>query len=204
MYLSGFILVLCDSFKIAFLPQSYAYILPNVLVYLLNLSPQSIRNIYSRGYFIRCISQFSSIQSLSRVWLCDPINCSMPDLPVHHHLPELTQTHVHWVGDAIQPSHPLSSPSPPALNPSQHQSLLQWVNSSHELAKFLEFQLQHHSLQRNPRADLLQNGTNLEFYIFSSLIFLLLHKTLSTPNLVLCLKFFFDLINRIMLLLFSH
>ena len=61
--------------------------------------------------------------------------------PVHHQLPEFTQTHVHWVGDAIQPSHPLLSPSPPAPNPSQHQSLFQWVNSSHEVAKVLEFQL---------------------------------------------------------------
>ena len=72
--------------------------------------------------------------------------------PPYHHLPEFTQTHVHRVSDAIQPSHPLSSPSPPAPNSSQHQSLFQWVNSSHEVAKVLEFQLQHHSLQRNPRA----------------------------------------------------
>ena len=72
--------------------------------------------------------------------------------------PGVTQTHVHRVSDAIQPSHPLSSPSPPAPNPSQHQRLFQWVNSSHEVAKILEFQLQHHSFQRNPRADLLQNG----------------------------------------------
>ena len=79
-------------------------------------------------------------------------------LPVHHQLPESTQTHVHWVGDAIQPSNLLSSPSPPALNLSQHQSLFQWVNSSCEVAKVLEFQLQHHSFQRNPRADLLPNG----------------------------------------------
>ena len=86
------------------------------------------------------------------------MNRSTPGLPVHHQLPEFTQTRVHWVSDAIQPSHPLSSPSPPAPNPSQHQSLFQWVNSSHEVAKVLEFQLQHHSLPRNPRADLLQNG----------------------------------------------
>ena len=72
--------------------------------------------------------------------------------------PGVTETHVHRVGDAIQPSHPLSSPSPLAPNPSQHQSLFQWVNSSHEVAKVLEFQLQHHSFQRTPRADLLQNG----------------------------------------------
>ena len=101
--------------------------------------------------------QFSSVAQ-SCPTLCDPMNCSMPGLPVHHHLPEFTQTHVHQVSDAIQPSHPLSSPSPPAPNPSQHQSLFQWVNSSHEMAKVLEFQLQHHSFQRNPRADLLHNG----------------------------------------------
>ena len=69
-----------------------------------------------------------------------------------------TQTHIHRVGDAIQPSHPRLSPFPPVPNPSQHQSLFQWVNSSHEVAKVLELQLQHHSFQRNPRADLLQNG----------------------------------------------
>ena len=78
--------------------------------------------------------QFSSVAQ-SCLTLCDPMNRSMPGLPVHHQLPEFTQTHVHWVGDAIQPSHPLSSPSPPAPNPSQHQSLFQWVNSSHEVAK---------------------------------------------------------------------
>ena len=86
------------------------------------------------------------------------MNCSKPGLPVLHQLPEFTQTHVHQVGDAIQPSHPLSSPSPPAPNPSQHQRLFQRVNSSHEMAKVLEFQLKHQSFQRNPRADLLQNG----------------------------------------------
>ena len=101
--------------------------------------------------------QFSSVDQ-SCPTLCEPMNCSTPGLPVHHQLPEFTQTHVHRVSDAIQPSHPLSSPSPPALNPSQHQSLFQWVNSSHEVAKVLEFQLQHHSLQRNLRANLLQNG----------------------------------------------
>ena len=69
------------------------------------------------------------------------MDCSTPGLPVHHQLPELTQTHVHWVGDAIQPPHPLSSPSPPARNPSQHQGLFQWVSSSHPVAKVLEFQL---------------------------------------------------------------
>ena len=101
--------------------------------------------------------QFSSVTQ-SCPTLCDPMNCSTPSLPVHHQLPEFTQTHDHRVCDAIQPSHPLSSPSPPAPSPSQHQSLFQWVNSSQEVAKVLEFQLQHRSLQRNPRADLLQNG----------------------------------------------
>ena len=77
--------------------------------------------------------------------LCDPMNHSTPGLPVHHQLLESTQTHVHWVGDAIQTSHPLSSPSPPALNLSQHQGLFKWVSSSHQAAKGLEFQLQHQS-----------------------------------------------------------
>ena len=99
---------------------------------------------------------FSSVQfSHSVVSYCDPMNCSTPGFPVHHHFPEFTQTHVHRVGDAIQLSHPLSSPFPPAPNPSQHQSLFQWVNSLHEEAKVLEFQLQHHSFQSTPRADLL-------------------------------------------------
>ena len=73
--------------------------------------------------------------------LCDPMDCSTPDLPVHHQLPEFSQTHVHWVSNAIQPSHPLSSPSPPAFNLSQHQSLFKWVSSSHQVAKVLEFLL---------------------------------------------------------------
>ena len=90
--------------------------------------------------------QFNSVtQSCPTLW--DPMNRSMPGLPVHHKLPEFTQTHVHRVGDKIQPSHPLLSPSPPAPNPSQHQGLFQWVNSSHEVAKVLEFQLQHQSFQ---------------------------------------------------------
>ena len=78
--------------------------------------------------------QFSSAAQ-SCPSLCDPKNRSTPGLPVHHQLPEFTQTHVHRVGVTIQPSHPLSSPYPLAHNPSQHQSLFQWVNSSHEVAK---------------------------------------------------------------------
>ena len=89
--------------------------------------------------------QFNSVaQSGQTLW--DPMDCSKPGFPVHPLL-ELAQTHVHWVHDAIQPSHPLSSPSPPAFNLSQHQGLFQWVSSSHQVAKVLEFQFQHQSFQ---------------------------------------------------------
>ena len=91
-------------------------------------------------FFFKCPVQFSSVaQSCPN--LCNPMDCSTPGLPIHHKLPEFTQTHAHRVSDAIQPSHPLSSPSLPALNPSQYQGLFQWVNSLHEVAKVLEFQL---------------------------------------------------------------
>ena len=90
--------------------------------------------------------QFSSVAQ-SCPALCDPMNHSTPGLPVHHQLPEFTQTHVHRVCDAIQPSHPLSSPSPLALNLSQHQGLFQWISSSHQVATVLEFQLQFQSFQ---------------------------------------------------------
>ena len=93
--------------------------------------------------------QFSSVAQLCPT-LCDPMNRSTPGLPVHHKLLEFTQTHFHRVGDAIQSSHPLPSPSPPALNLSQHQGLFQWVNSLNEVAKVLEFQLQHQSLYEYP------------------------------------------------------
>ena len=88
-----------------------------------------------------------SVQSLSHVRLCDPMDCSMPGLPVRHQLPEFTQTHVHWVNDVIQPSHALSSPSLPAFNPSQPQGLFKWVSSSYQVAKVLEFLLQHQFFQ---------------------------------------------------------
>ena len=106
-----------------------------------------------------CEGQVSSVQfssvTQSYPTLCDPMNHSTPGLPVHHQLPEFAQTHSHWVSDAIQPSHPLSSTFPPAPNPSQHQGLFQWVNSSHEVAKVLDFQLQHQSFQWTSRTDLL-------------------------------------------------
>ena len=101
----------------------------------------------------------SSVQLSSVAQFCltlgDPMGCSTSGLPVHHQLLEFIQTHVHWVSDAIQPSHPLSSPSPSALNLSQHQSLFQWVSSLHQVAKVLEFQLQHHSFQWIFRTDFL-------------------------------------------------
>ena len=89
--------------------------------------------------------QFSSVTQ-SCPTLCNPMDCSTPGLPVHHQLSESTQTHVHWVGDAIQSSHPLSSPSPPTFNVSQHQGLFKWVSSLHQVAKVLKFQLQLSSI----------------------------------------------------------
>ena len=105
----------------------------------------------------RSFGSFSSVARLC-LTLCDPMDYSRPGFPVHLRLLELAQTHVHLVGGAIQPSHPLSSPYPPGLNLSQHHGLCQWVSSSYQVAKVLDFKLQHHSLKRNPRADLLQNG----------------------------------------------
>ena len=99
-------------------------------------------------------AQFSSVTQ-SCPTLCNPMNCGMPGFPVHHPLTELAQTYVHWVSDAIQPSHPLSSPSPPAFSLSQNQGLFQWVSSSHQLAKVLEHQLQHQSFQWIFRTDFL-------------------------------------------------
>ena len=99
-------------------------------------------------------AQFSPVSQLCPT-LCDTMDCSMPGLSVHRQLPEFTQTHVHWVSDAIQPSHPLSSPPPPAFNLSQHRGLFKWVSSSHQVAKGLDFQLQHQSFQWTPKTDLL-------------------------------------------------
>ena len=103
------------------------------------------------------IIQFSSVTQ-SCPTLCNPLDYSTPGLPIHHQLLEPTQTHVHCVRDAIQPPHHLSSPSPPTFNLSQHQGLFQWVSSSHQVAKVLEFQLQHQSFQWIFRTDLLQDG----------------------------------------------
>ena len=92
--------------------------------------------------------QFSLVAQLCLI-LHDPMDCSTPGFPVRHQLPELAQSHVHWVSDAIQPFHPLLSPSPPAFRLSQHQGLFQWVSSLHHLAKVVELQLQHQSFQWN-------------------------------------------------------
>ena len=113
-------------------------VLLNLVTYFAKLRHLDIFILFS------CCYQFSSVaQSCLTPW--EPMNHSTPDLPVHHQLPETTQTHVHRVSDAIQPSHPLSSPSPLALNLSQHQGLFQWVSSLQQVAKVLELQLQHQS-----------------------------------------------------------
>ena len=105
-------------------------------------------------YTVGLSVQFTSV-SRSCPIPCDPMDQSTPGLPVHHQLPEFTQTHAHWVRDAIQPSHPLSLPSPPALNLFQPQGLFQWVSSSHQVAKVLELQLQPQSFQWIVRIDFL-------------------------------------------------
>ena len=113
------------------------------------IKPASLMSLALAGWFfitsatceaLRNPVQCSSVQSLSHVGLCDPMDCSTPGSPFLHCLPEFAQTHVHWVSDAVQPSHPLSPPSPPSLNISQHRGLFRWVNSVHQVAKVLELQ----------------------------------------------------------------
>ena len=123
--------------------SSHFSTLPLAITILLSVSVSSVFMLFSR----------SVAQSWPTLW--DPMDCSTPAFPVLHHLPELAQTHVHWVSDAIQLSHSLSSPSPPAFILSQHQGLFQWVCSSHQVGKVLEFQLQHHSFQWILRTDFL-------------------------------------------------
>jgi len=112
--------------------------------------------------FCLLFSIISSVQFISVTQsystLCDPMDCSMPGFPVHHQLLETTQIYVHWVSDAIQTSHPLLSPSPPTFNLSQHQGLLKWFSSSHQVVKVLVFQLQHESFQWIFRTDFLYDG----------------------------------------------
>ena len=112
------------------------------------------------------------------------MDCSMPGLPVHHQLPELAQTHVHRVGDAIQPPHPPSSPSPPAFSLSQHQGLFKWVSSSHQVAKVLEFQLWHQSFQWIFRTEMpkCENSAPDEFKWFQTIRNLLPKRTCSIES----------------------
>ena len=127
------------------------------LMWSLILQPEILNENNKQNLFpIECISsvQFNSVTQ-SCLALCDPRDCSMPGLPVHHQLPGFTQTHIHWVGDAKQPSYPLSSPSPPTFNLPQHQDLFQWVSFLPHVAKVLEFQLQHQSFQWIFRVDFL-------------------------------------------------
>ena len=120
----------------------------------------SCHRIVSKGYlFLPFYPLLSQKQYLSRsvaklcLTPCGPMNCSTPSFPVLHHLPEFAQIHLHWVTDAIQPSHPLLLPFPPALNLSHHQGLFQWVGSLYQVAKLLELQLQHQSFQWILRVD---------------------------------------------------
>ena len=107
------------------------------MVFVLTVSEEYVLN----PFYHSLIVPFNSVAQLY-LNLCDPMECSTPGLPVHHQLPEFIQTHVHWVGDAIQPSHPLWSLSRPSFNLSQHQGLFKWVSSLHQVAKVLEFQHQ--------------------------------------------------------------
>ena len=137
-----------------------------------------------------CAVQFSSVPSLSHVWLCNPMDCSnQASLSITNSPSLLKLIHVHWVGDAIQPSHPLSSPSLPTLNFSQHQGLFQWVSSSHQVAKELEFQLQHQSFQWTLRTDPLGWTGWISLQVQGTLKSLLQHHSSKAPILQ-CSTFF--------------
>jgi len=122
----------------------------NYFINYLKNNGKKIRNTTTLVYSVQFILVAQSCPTLH-----NPMDHSTPGFPVHHQLLEFIQTHVHWVCDAIQPSHPLSSPSPPAFNLCQHQGLFKWVSSLHQVAKVLEFQLQHQSFQWAPRTHLL-------------------------------------------------
>ena len=136
---------------ISFTFSSYGEIKP------LKLSLLLLFNNDRKGNHLPVHSKIISVSSVTQscMTLCDPMDCNTPGFPVHHQLPEFTQTHVRQVDDALQPSHSLSAPSPPASNLSQHRGLFQWVSSSHQVVKVLEFQLQHQSFQWTFRTDFL-------------------------------------------------
>ena len=135
-----------------------------------------------------CEEHSQSVSSVTQSCpiLCNSMDCSTPALPVHHQLMEFTQTHVRWVSDAIQPSHPLLTPSPPAFYLSQHQCLSQWVSSLHQVAKVLEFWLQHQSFQWTPRTDFLWDGligfVPLSLYLFIHSFYHMIIEEISSKN----------------------
>ena len=134
--------------------------------------------------------------------LCDPMNRSKPGLHVHHQLPELTQTHVHRVSDAIQPSQPLLSPSPPTFNLSQHQGLFKWVSYLHQVAKVLEFQLQHQSSNKHPGLNYFRMDW-LDFLAVQGTLKSLLQHYSSKASILRCSAFFTKLPTGILVNLFG-
>ena len=163
--MDGFIILIVDWFMSVYKCQNlsnFTFNYAHFIVYQLYLKT-FYKLMFPTGWnllwvIIRKSSVQFSLVTQSYPTFCDPMDCSTPGFPVYHQLPEFTQTHVHWVSDAIQPSHPLSSPSPPAFNLSQHQGLFKWVSSSHKVAKVLEFQLQHQSFQCIFRTDFRWDG----------------------------------------------
>ena len=147
-FLINFEIKMCDTSNFIFLPE-------DCCGYLESFSNLLSLVLWSLHFMLICALKVeishvgisvSSVAQSCRT-LCNPMDCSTPDLPVHHQLPEFTQTHVHWLSDAIQPCHSLSSPSSPTFNLSQHLGLFKWVSSLHQVAKVLEFQLQHQFFQ---------------------------------------------------------
>ena len=164
-------------------------------------NPSSLKNspeiVLNKGSFSQstewlilnfCSVQFSSVAQLC-LTLCNPMDHSTPGLLVHHQIPEFTQIHVHQVSDAIQPSHPLLSSSPPAFNLSQHQGLFQWVSSLHQVANVLGFQLQHQPFQWTLRTDLLRMDWLALLAVQETLKSLLQHQS-SKPSILLRSAFF--------------
>ena len=160
-------------------------------------SPSVSLYLFTHSIFISC---WCNSVTQSCLTLCDPMDCSTLSFPVHHQLPELAQTHDHWVSDAIQPSHPLLPPSLLPFNLSQHQGLLQWVSSLHQVAKVLEFHLRHRSFQWIFGADFLydwlvwsscsprdsqESSPTPQFKSINSSVLSLLYGPALTPDMLL-------------------